>query len=101
MDDLAGTAREAFDPLGQVEDRDRRAGIADIERVADRLRAFEAEQKRLDHVVHVAPGSDLRAVTVDGEVTTRERSLDESPDRTAADLPGAVDVERPHRCCRE
>src|SRR5712692_4739145 len=92
-DDLSGAAREPLHPLRQVVDRDRRAGIADVERLADRLRTLETEQRPLDHVVHVAPRADLRAVAVDRQLATRERGLDEGADRAAADLSRAVDVE--------
>ncbi len=51
---------------------------------------------RLDHVVDVAPGADLRAVAVDRQVAAGERRLDERADRAAADLARAVDVERAH-----
>ena len=63
---------------------------------ADRLRVLEREQQAAHHVVDVAPGADLRAVAVDRQVAPGERRLDERADRAAADLPGAVDVERAH-----
>src|SRR6185437_8475013 len=49
---------------------------------------------RVDHVVDVTPGADLRAVAVDHQVAPRERGLDEGADGTAADLTRAKDVER-------
>ena len=94
-DDLAGRAGQALDALRQVVDRHRRARVADVEALARGLRALEAEQERLDHVVDVAPGADLRAVAVDRQVPAGERRLDEGADRAAADLARAVDVERP------
>ncbi len=63
--------------------------------------ALEAEQQRLDHVVDVAPGADLRAVAVDRQVAPGERRLDERADRAAADLARAVDVERADRHGRQ
>src|SRR5436190_5175158 len=64
-DEVAGAAGQALDPLRKLENRDGRAWVADVERMADRLLELEAEQHRLDHVVDVAPGTDLRAVPVD------------------------------------
>src|SRR5262249_60322647 len=52
-------------------------------------------RQRLGQVVDVAPGPDLRAVSVDGQVPAREGRLDERADRAAPDLPWAEDVERP------
>jgi hypothetical protein len=95
-DQLARAAGQPLDPLRQVDDRHRRARIADVERVADRLRQLEAEQHRLDHVLDVAPRPDLRPVAVNDEVAACERGLDERADRAAADLARAVDVERVH-----
>ena len=99
--DLARAAGEPLDPRREVVDRDRRAGVADVEALADGGGVLEREQHRLDHVVDVAPGADLRAVAVDLEVASRERRLDERADRAAADLTRAVDVERTHRDRRQ
>ena len=66
--DLAGAAGEPLDPLGEVVDRHRGARVADVERLADRLRPLEAGEDAAHHVGHVAPGADLRAVAADGEV---------------------------------
>ena len=60
-----------------------------------------ASRVPVDHVVHVAPGADLRAVAVDRQVAAGERRLDERADRPAADLARAVDVERPDRRRRQ
>src|SRR5918994_1599301 len=73
-------------PLGEVVDRDRRAGVSDVEALADRARMLEREKRAVDHVVDVAPRADLRAVAVNREIAARERPLDERPDRPAADL---------------
>ena len=54
---------------------------------------LQTQKRRLDHVVHVAPRADLRAVAVDRQVAPRERRLDEGADRAAADLPRPEDVE--------
>ncbi len=43
-DDLAGRTGEPDDPRRQVVDRHRRARVADVEGVADRLGVLEAEQ---------------------------------------------------------
>src|SRR3954451_15841978 len=63
--ELPGAARQPLDALSEVDDRHRRARVADVERVADRLLEVEAEQDSLDHVVDVAPRTDLRAVAMD------------------------------------
>ena len=81
---------------GEVVDRHRGARVADVEALAERRRVLEAEERTRDHVVDVAPRTDLRAVAVDDEVATFERRLDEGADRAAADLARAVDVERAH-----
>src|SRR5439155_5514934 len=39
--DLARTAGDALDALGEVEDRDRRPWVADVEALADRVRMLE------------------------------------------------------------
>src|SRR5204863_2490518 len=96
-DELAGAAGERLDPAGEVEDRHRRARVADVEALADRVLVLEREQQPFDHVVDVAPGADLRAVAVYRQVAAGERRLDEGANRAAADLAGAVDVERPDR----
>ncbi len=96
-DELTGASGQPLDPLREVVDRHRRARVSDVEALADRVRMLEREQQRLDHVVDVAPGADLRAVAVDDEVVAGERRLDEGADGAAADLPGAVDVERTDR----
>src|SRR5438270_6801167 len=93
-DDLPGAAGEPLHALREVVDVHGRAGVPDVEAVADGLRPLEAEERRLDHVVDVAPGTDLGSVAVHDEVAARERGLDEGADRTAADLAGPVDVER-------
>ena len=49
---------------------------------------LEGEEGAVHHVVDVAPRADLRAVSVDREVATGERGLDERADRAAADLTG-------------
>ena len=95
-DDLARAAGEALDPLGEVVDRDRRARVADVERLADRLGMLEAGEDAAHHVGDVAPGADLRAVAADRQVLAGERRLDERADRAAADLAGPEDVERVH-----
>ena len=58
---------------------------------------LEREEQALDHVVDVAPGTDLRAVAVDLEVAPSERRFDERADRAAADLAGPEDVEGSNR----
>src|SRR5581483_1843232 len=95
-DDVARAAGEPLDPLRELDDRDDRAVVADVEALADRLRALEAEQHRLHHVVDVAPRADLRAVAVDRQVAAGEGRLDEGADGAAADLAGPVHVEGPH-----
>ena len=95
-DDLDLRAGEPLDPLREVVDRHRRARVADVERLPDRVRCSR-QRSALDHVVDVAPGADLRAVAVDDEVAPGERRLDERADRAAADLARAEDVERVHR----
>src|SRR5207302_11122423 len=95
-DDLARTAGQPLDPLREVENRHRRPRVPDVQAMADGLGPLEAEQQRLDHVVDVAPGADLRAVAVDDQVAAGEGGLDERPNRPAADLAGSVDVERAH-----
>ena len=92
--DLPGARGQPLDPLGEIVDRDRGARVADVEALADRARMLEREQRAVDHVVHVAPGSNLRPVPVDREIPPRERGLDERADRAAADLPRPEDVER-------
>src|SRR5919197_4875896 len=94
-DDLAGRLGQPLYPLGEVEDRHRRARVADVERLADRLVALQAEKQRVDHVVDVAPRPDLGAVAVDRQAAARERRLDEGADRPTTDLSGAEDVEGP------
>ena len=90
-----------LDALREVEDRDGRARVADVEGLPDRGRMLETEQHARDHVGHVRPGADLRAVAVDRQVAVGDRGLDERADRAAADLARAEDVERVHRHGRQ
>src|SRR4051794_1059381 len=96
-DDVAAAARDALDALREVEDRHGRARVADVEALAGCLRALEAEQHRVHHVVDVAPGANLRAVAPHDEILACERRLDERANRAAADLSRPEDVERAHR----
>ena len=57
---------------------------------------LEREQRTVDHVVDVAPGSNLRPVPVNREVAPGERRLDERADRATADLARPEHVERAH-----
>ena len=100
-DDRTGTAGQALHPLREIVDRDRRAGVADVEALTDRARVLECQEGAVDHVVDVAPRPDLRAIPVDREVASRERGFDERANRAATDLARPEDVERPHRGRRQ
>ena len=100
-DDLTGASGQALHALSEIVDRHRRAGVADVEALADRVRVLECEEGAVDHVVDVAPRADLRAVPVDREVAPRERGFDECSDRPAANLTRPEHVERPHRGRRQ
>ena len=99
--DLPRAARQALHPLGEIVDRDRRARVSDVEALPDRVLVLEGEERAVDHVVHVAPRTDLRAVAVNREVASRQRGLDERANGPAADLTGAVHVERTYRDRRQ
>src|SRR5262249_40873986 len=95
-DEIVLESRQALDAKREVVDRARRACVADVEALADRVRMLERQEERLDHVVDVAPCANLRAVAVDDERLPGERRLDEGTDRASADLAWPVHVERPH-----
>src|SRR5229473_2725439 len=80
--------------LRQRENRCRLLGIADIQDLADRLFLPKDAEDGVDKVIYVAPGSDLVAVAGHPEIFISERVDAELPDRTLADLPRAIDVER-------
>src|SRR5262249_48904371 len=79
-DDLAGRAGQPLHPLREVEDRHGRARVADVEGLTDGLVSLEAQQQRIDHVVDIAPGADLRAVAVNREVTPANPTLHQTSD---------------------
>src|SRR5206468_9494735 len=91
-DDLSRAAGQPLYAQREVVDRDRRARVADVERLPDRLRTLEAGEHPRNHVVDVTPGADLGAVAAHDQILARERGLDERADRSPADLPWAVDV---------
>src|ERR671937_544698 len=93
-DELARRAGQPLHPRGQVEDRHRRARVADVEGLPHGPGVLEAEQERVDHVVDVAPRADLRAVAVDDEVGAREGRLDERANGAAGDRGRVDDVRR-------
>src|SRR5688572_15247135 len=94
--DLGLRIGQAEDEIGQLEIGRRALRVADVERVADRGPVFAAAQHAVDEVGHEAPRADLRAVVVEGDGQVLERLQRHAADGAVADLPWAIDVERPH-----
>ncbi len=80
--------------LRQRENRCRLLGIADIQDLADRLFLPKDAEDGVDKVIYVAPGSDLVAIAGHPQIFISQCVDAELPDRTLADLPRAIDVER-------
>jgi hypothetical protein len=100
-DDLRARVGDPPNPVREIEDRHHRARVPDVENLPDRRVILEDQEQRLHDVVDVAPGTDLRAVPVDHELVTGQRSHGEVVDRPAAELARAVDVERAHGAGRQ
>src|SRR4029453_4658525 len=69
------------------------AGVADVERMTNRLWSRQTAKNAVDHVIDVAPRADLTPVVVNRYVFAAKRLQNEAMNRAFANLARPVNVE--------